>query len=51
MPGSSGYMRPLVGTALAVIALAICAVPAQAAFPGAPGRIAFFQGDTGGLTP
>jgi Tol biopolymer transport system component len=44
-------MRSLLTAALAAVTLGICALPAQAAFPRTPGRIAFLQGDTGGVTP
>jgi Tol biopolymer transport system component len=40
-------MRKLLTAALTVVALAAVAGPAQAAFPGANGRLAYVQGDVG----
>lgn len=44
-------MRALAVAALATVAVGVGALPAHAAFPGTPGRIAFVQGDVGAVTP
>lgn len=44
-------MRALAVTALTAFALGLYALPANAAFPGTPGRISFVQGDVGATTP
>lgn len=44
-------MRAFLVTALTAIALTALAVPAQAAFPGTPGRLTYVQGDVGATTP
>ncbi len=44
-------MRALPPIALAALALALAAAPASASYPGQPGRIAFVQGDVGGVLP
>lgn len=45
------HMRSFLPTALIVVTLTALAGPAQAARPGTPGRLAYVQGDTGGMTP
>ncbi|MGI8749344.1 MAG: TolB family protein [Thermoleophilaceae bacterium] len=44
-------MRALAVTVTALFALCAGALPADAGFPGTPGRIAFVQGDVGGFSP